>query len=77
MTFARLQSVIVLVLIFTSRSGEATTLAVLGTPTHIVVASDSMAYDTLAPKRDRGRRHRRLLAEMLAPYVEMAAKAER
>src|ERR1035438_2752742 len=43
MTFARLQSVIVLVLIFTSRSGEATTLAVLGTPTHIVVASDSMA----------------------------------
>ena len=28
---------------------------------------DSMAYDTLAPKRDRGRRHRRLLAEMLAP----------
>ncbi len=38
---------------------------------------DSMAYDTLAPKRDRGRRHRRLLAEMLAPYVEMAAKSER
>jgi AcrR family transcriptional regulator len=38
---------------------------------------DSMAYDTLAPKRDRGQRHRRLLAEMLAPYVEMAAKAER
>ena len=38
---------------------------------------DSMAYDTLAPKRDRDQRHRRLLAEMLAPYVEMAAKAER
>ena len=38
---------------------------------------ESMAYDTLAPKRDRGQRHRRLLAEMLAPYVEMAAKAER
>jgi hypothetical protein len=38
---------------------------------------DSMAYDTLAPKRDRAQRHRRLLAEMLAPYVEMAAKAER
>ena len=38
---------------------------------------ESMAYDTLAPKRDRGQRHRRLLAEMLAPYVEMAAKTER
>jgi AcrR family transcriptional regulator len=38
---------------------------------------DSMAYDTLAPKRDRAQRHRRLLAEMLAPYVEIAAKAER
>ena len=38
---------------------------------------DSMAYDTLAPKRDRAERHRRLLAEMLAPYVEMAAQAER
>ena len=38
---------------------------------------ESMAYDTLAPKSDRGQRHRRLLAEMLAPYVEMAAKAER
>ena len=38
---------------------------------------ESMAYDTLAPKRDRGQRYRRLLAEMLAPYVEMAAKAER
>ena len=37
---------------------------------------ESMAYDTLAPKRDRGQRHRRLLAEMLAPYVEMAANAE-
>ena len=34
---------------------------------------DSMAYDTVAPKRDRGARHRRLLAEILAPYVEMAA----
>ena len=34
---------------------------------------DSMAYDTVAPKRDRVARHRRLLAEILAPYVEMAA----
>jgi AcrR family transcriptional regulator len=38
---------------------------------------DMMAYDTLAPKRDRGQRHRRLLADMLAPYVEMAAAVER
>lgn len=37
---------------------------------------DSMAYDTLAPKRNRAQRHRRLLAEMLAPYVEMATRAE-
>jgi hypothetical protein len=34
---------------------------------------DSMAYDTVAPKRDRVARRRRLLAEILAPYVEMAA----
>lgn len=34
---------------------------------------DSMAYDTVAPKRDRVSRRRRLLAEILAPYVEMAA----
>ncbi|MGO9854643.1 MAG: hypothetical protein ACLPYY_06355 [Acidimicrobiales bacterium] len=34
---------------------------------------DSMAYDTVAPKRDRVARHRRLLSEILAPYVEMAA----
>jgi AcrR family transcriptional regulator len=38
---------------------------------------ESMAYDTLAPKRASGQRHRRLLAEMLAPYIEMVAKAER
>jgi AcrR family transcriptional regulator len=34
---------------------------------------DSMAYDTVAPKQDRAVRHRRLLAEILAPYVETAA----
>ena len=34
---------------------------------------DSMAYDTIAPKRDRVARRRRLLAEIVAPYVEMAA----
>lgn len=34
---------------------------------------DTMAYDTIAPKRDRVLRHRQLLAEILAPYVEMAA----
>ena len=34
---------------------------------------DSMAYDTVAPKGDRVARRRRLLAEILAPYVEMAA----
>ena len=37
---------------------------------------DSMAYDSVAPKRDRGARHRQLLAEVLAPYFEQAA-AER
>jgi len=34
---------------------------------------DSMAYDTVPPKRDRAVRYRRLLAEILAPYVAMAA----
>ncbi len=34
---------------------------------------DSMAYDSVAPKRDRGARHRQLLAEVLAPYVAQAA----
>ena len=35
---------------------------------------ESMAYDTIAPKRDRAARQRRLLAEVLAPYVAMASK---
>jgi AcrR family transcriptional regulator len=34
---------------------------------------DSMAYDTVAPKRDRVARQRRLLAEVLAPYVSMVS----
>ena len=34
---------------------------------------DSMAYDSVAPKRDRATRHRQLLAEVLAPYVAQAA----
>lgn len=38
---------------------------------------DSMAYDTVAPKRDRGPRHRRLLAQILAPYIEMASATDR
>jgi AcrR family transcriptional regulator len=38
---------------------------------------DSMAYDTVAPKQDRGERRRRLLAEILAPYVEIAEATER
>ncbi len=38
---------------------------------------DSMAYDTVAPKRDRATRHRQLLAEILAPYVQMAAETDR
>ena len=38
---------------------------------------DSMAYDTLAPKQDRGERRRRLLAQILAPYVEIAEATER
>ena len=33
---------------------------------------DSMAYDTVAPKRDRASRYRRLLAEILAPDIAMA-----
>ena len=37
---------------------------------------DSMAYDTVAPKQDRGPRHRRLLAQILAPYIEIAAAAD-
>jgi AcrR family transcriptional regulator len=32
---------------------------------------DAMAYDTVPPKRDRAARYRRLLAEILAPYIEM------
>jgi AcrR family transcriptional regulator len=35
---------------------------------------DSMAYDTVAPKRDRLSAQRRLLAEILAPYVGLAAE---
>jgi AcrR family transcriptional regulator len=38
---------------------------------------DSMAYDTVAPKRDRASRYRRLLAEILAPYIAMAADMDR
>jgi AcrR family transcriptional regulator len=37
---------------------------------------DSMAYDTVAPKQDRGPRRRRLLAQILAPYIEIAAAAD-
>ena len=35
---------------------------------------DSMAYDTVAPKRDRLSAQRRLLAEILAPYVGLVAE---
>lgn len=38
---------------------------------------DSMAYDTVAPKQDRGQRHRRLLTEILTPYVEIASETDR
>jgi AcrR family transcriptional regulator len=38
---------------------------------------DSMAYDTVAPKRDRASRYRRLLAEILAPYIAMATDTDR
>lgn len=38
---------------------------------------DSMAYDTVAPKRDRASRYRRLLAEILAPYIATATDADR
>jgi AcrR family transcriptional regulator len=37
---------------------------------------DSMAYDTIAPKQDRAVRQRKLLAEMVSPYVEAAIAAE-
>jgi AcrR family transcriptional regulator len=37
---------------------------------------DTMAYDSLAPKQDRIARQRRLLASVLAPYVQQA-QAER
>jgi hypothetical protein len=37
---------------------------------------DTMAYDSLAPKQDRIGRQRRLLANILAPYIERA-EAER
>ena len=33
---------------------------------------DSMAYDTVTPKRDRAARQRQLLADVLAPYVQIA-----
>jgi AcrR family transcriptional regulator len=38
---------------------------------------DSMAYDTVAPKQDRGSLHRRLLAQILTPYIEIAAATDR
>jgi AcrR family transcriptional regulator len=37
---------------------------------------DSMAYDTVTPKRDRAAQHRQLLAEILAPYVQMLAATD-
>jgi hypothetical protein len=33
-----------------------------------------MAYDTVAPQSDRVARQRRLLGELLSPYVEAAMK---
>ena len=33
---------------------------------------DTMAYDAVAPKGDRAGRQRRLLADMLGPYLEQA-----
>jgi AcrR family transcriptional regulator len=38
---------------------------------------DSMAYDTVAPKQDRAARRRRLLAQILAPYIEIASASDR
>jgi AcrR family transcriptional regulator len=38
---------------------------------------DSMAYDAVTPKQDRGARHRRLLTQILAPYIETAAATDR
>jgi AcrR family transcriptional regulator len=65
--------------------GPAATKSDLATTIFLVIRGfafsqlllDSMAYDTVAPKRDRGPRHRRLLAQILAPYIEMAAAADR
>jgi AcrR family transcriptional regulator len=65
--------------------GPAATKSDLATTIFVVIRGfafsqqllDSMAYDTVAPKRDRGPRHRRLLAQILAPYIEMAAATDR
>jgi AcrR family transcriptional regulator len=65
--------------------GPAMNKADLGTTIFVVIRGfefsqqmlDAMAYDTVAPKRDRATRHRKLLAEVLAPYVELAAATDR
>jgi hypothetical protein len=65
--------------------GPAMNKADLGTTIFVVIRGfefsqqmlDAMAYDTVAPKRDRAARHRKLLAEVLAPYVELAAATDR
>lgn len=64
--------------------GPATSKTDLATTIFLVIRGfafsqqllDSMAYDTVAPKQDRAPRRRRLLAQILAPYVEIAAATD-
>jgi AcrR family transcriptional regulator len=62
--------------------GTATAVPDLTTTLFLVVRGfllsqqllDTMAYDSVAPQSDRVARQRRLLGELLAPYVEAATK---
>jgi AcrR family transcriptional regulator len=62
--------------------GSATSVPDLATTLFLAVRGflfsqqllDTMAYDTVAPQSDRVARQRRLLGELLSPYVEAAMK---
>jgi hypothetical protein len=38
---------------------------------------DTMAYDAVGPETDRTARQRRLLSQILAPYIDQAATSSR
>ena len=65
--------------------GPAANKSELGTTIFLVIRGfsfsqqllDSMAYDTVAPKQDRAAQRRRLLAQILAPYIEIASATDR